>query len=82
MGVQHDGRLWSLRSGVIQMQVVVGNAAVPIRPCRRLRDVMYRLQQERYGATGLQRAHEVVWRQRALQGRIVLITKGQRSPLR
>src|SRR5574343_136094 len=78
--VQHDALLGPVgRRLPVQVQVVVGDAAVPISTGRRPRNVVHRLQHERDRAAGLHRRHEVGFGQAVLAGAKVGGSKGQRT---
>ena len=72
MRVQHQALV---HGGVVQVQVVVGDAAVPVGAGRRAGDVAHRLQPERDGAASQHAGPQVVGRQRHGMGAVV----GQRQ---
>jgi len=78
MRVQHDGTLWTFQwCFPVQVQVVIGDAAIPIRPPRCARDVVHGFQGKRDGAARLQCGHEVALGQGHLPGEEVLRIKRQ-----
>ena len=80
MRVQHQA-LGVGGGGVVQVQVVVGDAAIPIRAPGCAGNIVNRLQHKRDGATGLQAGHEIGGTQGHLARAVVVAGKGQRSVL-
>ena len=68
----------SVHGRVVQVQVVVGDAAVPVGAGRRAGNVVHGLQRERDRAAGLQGRVEVGRVQRHLAGAVVVRAKRQR----